>query len=398
MKEYDITGFGAVSDVNVVSTVSIQKAIDECELHGGGTVVVRNGTYVTGTLYLKSNIELRIEAGAVLLASADVNDYPELDCGWDISEAPRRTAKCLIYIGNCENTAITGLGTINCNGKNFCEPNPKAWIDENDPHVQKRLRRTTNLVPARMIFAMNSRNITFKDFTMIEMAGGWGSWINHCEYVNINRIKMYCHPYYPNADGIHINCSKDVFVTDCAIHSGDDCIIVRANTNTLHDEDIPCENVLIKGCSLSSYCNAVRIGWRNDGAIKNCVFSDLIITNSRDALTIEMPFDAVPSDTGRNITRIENISFTNIVIDSTDRYPVHIAACDGNHVDYIKNIKFCGISSKSSRYPLLQGRKDMHLENISFHACRFMVTDMAEKGFHVRYVKNLRISADFDAE
>lgn len=96
MKEYDITGFGSVSDVNVVSTVSIQKAIDECELHAGGTVVVRNGTYVTGTLYLKINIELRIEAGAVLLASADVNDYPELGCA-GISARPREELQNALF-------------------------------------------------------------------------------------------------------------------------------------------------------------------------------------------------------------------------------------------------------------------------------------------------------------
>lgn len=396
MKTYNILDFGAKNGEK--STAAIQQAIDECYHHGGGKVVVENGTFIIGTLFLKSNVTLAIEAGATLLASSDVEDYPEFECNWNTYEAPRHTAKCLIYIGDCENTSIIGQGRIDCNGKAFCAENPNPWQGVDDPHVAKRLIRTTNLVPARMIFVMNSKNVTLQDFTMTEMAGGWGSWINHCEYVMISRLKMYCNPYYPNADGIHINCCKDVFVTDCAIHSGDDCIIVRANTNTLHDEDIPCENVIIKGCSLSSYCNAVRIGWRNDGEIKNCVFSDLVITNSRDALTIELPAESAPSDIGRNVTRIENISFNNVVIDSTDRYPVNISVFDDNDAEYIKNIRFCGITSRSSRFPLLMGRADMRIENITFSDCRFQVTDMAERGFQVRYAKNLKLDVTVESE
>lgn len=393
MKQYNIVDFGAQSGKK--STEAIQNAIDKCYDNGGGRVVVENGEFITGTLFLKSNVSLDIKAGAKILASSDTDDYPDFKCDWNTKDAPRNTAKCLIYIGDCENTSITGHGVIDCNAKSFCTENDNPIKDENDPHVEKRLKRTTTLGPARMVFIMNSKNITLQDFTMTELAGGWGTWINNSEYVMINRIKIYCDPYYPNADGIHINCSRDVFVSDCAVHSGDDCIIVRANTNTLN-EDVSCENIIIKGCSLSSYCNAVRIGWMNDGEIKNCLFSDLVITNSRDALTIEMPPDSVPSDTGRNVTRIENIRFNNIVIDSTDRYPVNISVFNNNNIEYLRNISFSGITSRSSRFPIMFGRKDIYLENITFNDCNFTVTDNAEKGFKVRYVKNLKINSEFD--
>ena len=395
MKTCSILEFGAKSGEK--STAAIQKAIDECFRHGGGTVVVENGTFITGTLFLNSNVTLEIAAGATLLASPDTDDYPEFEWEWNREDAPRHTVKCLIYIGKCENVSIIGAGSIECNGKSFCAENPNPWKGDDDPHVEKRMIRTTILLPARMIFVMNSKNVTLRDFTMTDIAGGWATWINHCEYVMINRLKIYCHPYYPNADGVHINCCRDVFVTDCAIHTGDDCVIVRANTNTLN-EDVPCENIIVKGCSLSSYCNAVRVGWRNDGEIKNCVFSDLVITNSRDALTIELPRESSPSDIGRNVTRIENICFSNVVIDSTDRYPVNISVFAGNEAEYIRSIKFCGIVSRSSRFPLLLGREDMKLENITFSDCSFRVTDAAEQRFQIRNVRNLKLNIDVETD
>ena len=60
---------------------------------------------------------------------------------------------------------------------------------------------------------------------MREMAGGWGYWINNSQFVTVYKAKLYCNPMYPNADGIHINCSSDVLVEGCIVHSGDDSII-----------------------------------------------------------------------------------------------------------------------------------------------------------------------------
>ena len=77
-----------------------------------------------------------------------------------------------------------------------------------------------------------------------------GIWINASERVNVRDLKLHCCPDYPNSDGIHVNCSRDVFIGDCAIHTGDDAIVVRANTNTL-GEDIPCENVIVRGVRIS---------------------------------------------------------------------------------------------------------------------------------------------------
>lgn len=394
MKQYDIRNFGAEN--GVLSTVAIQAAIDACENDGGGTVIIENGTYISGTIFMKSNVHLQIEAGAKLLMSGDINDFPDFPCEWNVKAAPRYSARCLIYIGNCENVSVGGLGMIDCNGKAFCEKNPTPTFSETDPFLSKRMKRKLDYAntPGRMIFAMKSKNITLRDFTMTEMAGGWGIWVNSCEYVGIRDLKLYCCPDYPNSDGIHINCSRDVFITDCAVHSGDDALIVRANTNTL-EQDIPCENVIVKGCSLSSHCQAIRIGWIGDGLIRNCVFSDLVITDSRDAITIELPEGSVAADLGRNTTRIEKLSFNNIIIDRTHRYPVKIVISESDLVrcEYIKNIQFNNLNSRTNYSPYIIGRADNYLEDISFINCRFEIAEKADTGFTPRFVHNLRMDS-----
>ena len=227
---------------------------------------------------------------------------------------------------------------------------------------------------------------------MIDMAGGWGIWINGSEYVNVHDLKLYCCPDFPNSDGIHINCSRDVFVSDCSVHTGDDSIIVRANTNTL-GADIPCENIIIKNCVLSSHCQAIRIGWIGDGLLRNCVFSDIVITDSRDAIVVELPgVKKIIPDFGKNTTRIERLSFNNIVIDNTCRYPVNIEVGDSELVkcDYVRNIQFNNINSRTGYFPIIKGRSGNYIEDVSFTNCRFDIEKKDIEGFAPQFVKNLK--------
>lgn len=399
MIKYNIDDFGAKK--GLLSTIAIQSAIDKCHEEGGGIVEISNNTYISGSIFLKSNVHLKIEAGAKLVMSDNMEDFPDFKCEWDVQSAPRHSARCFIYVGNCENVSISGLGEIDCNGSKYCEVDPDAVSSDSDPFHINRMKRKVDYADSvgRMIFIMKSKNVTLSNFTMSEMAGGWGIWVNGSEYININNLKIYCNPNYPNSDGVHINSSKDVFVTDCAIHTGDDAVVVRANTNTL-GKDIPCENVIVKGCSLSSNCQAIRIGWIGDGLIKNCIFSDLVITNSRDAITILLPPYSVPADLGRNTTRIERLSFNNIVIDKTHRYPINIVISDSEvtKCDYIKNIQFNNINSRTNYAPRLLGRKDTYLEDIAFNNCRFDVIDKADEGFCIRYIKNLKINCELNID
>lgn len=389
MKEYDIRDYGAVGDGASLNTRAIQDTIDACGAAGGGRVVVTEGVYVTGSLHMRSFVELCIEGNAVLKASTNGDDYPDFPCKeWNTKAAPRASAKCLIYFGYIKNAALTGLGTIDCSGSAYCDP----VYGETGELV--RYERNTLNIPARMVFIMGCTNIKVEDITMVEMAGGWGYWVNNSQYVTFLKTKLYCNPLYPNADGIHINCSCDVLVDSCVVHSGDDSIIIRANTNTLKEKRV-CERIVVKGCILSTHHQAVRIGWRNDGVIRNCVLSDIVVTDSRVGMVIELPDHSSPTDFGENPTVVENIHFSNIIFDRVEESPVKVIVYPDNLYGKISNIRFSNITSRSGDYPLVIGRADAVLEEIYFDNCKFTVSrkkrSKASFSFF-EYVKGLHLN------
>ena len=365
-KDFNITDYGAIGNGTNLNTEAIQKCIDTCWESGGGRIVVEGGRYVTGTLFLRSNVELHLEANGTLLASPEGNAYPDFICKeWEKERAPRNTSRCWIYVGYSENVSITGMGTLDCNGTVFCDPVIR------DGKETGRYIRNTSTLPARMLFVMGCTNVRLEDFTMKNMAGGWGCWINNSQYVTVDKVKMYCNEGFPNSDGIHVNCSCDIMISNCIIHCGDDSIIVRANTNLLKEKR-PCERVIVKGCVLSTKCRAIRIGYRNDGIIRNCTFSDLVITDSARGLWIELPDRANESDMSDNLTQISDLRFNNIVINKTTLAPILIQVCPDNKYGFICDIHFSNISAKSGRMLQILGRKDAVIQDIYFNDCVFV--------------------------
>lgn len=377
-------------DGTVLYTQTLQEAIDDCHADGGGRVIVSAGTYLTGKLVMKSNVELHIAAGGVLLASADYADYPEAETKHiDSKVLPRNRNACLIFAEECENISITGMGTIDCNGKHFVTPrkNPRFHHWE--------FERIETLTPPRVVFFTGCRNVRVEDVMMVNQPAGWSYWIHDCDFVTFDKVKVYAELTYPNNDGIHINCSRDVSISNCSITCGDDCIVVRANSISLPENKV-CERVTVTNCNLSSYANGIRVGWINDGVIRNCVFSNLVMTESNGGIDIRLPLrirstenvrfieasNPVSADVGREETLIENLSFSNIVMDRMYEYPIRIFIDPDRRVEAktIRNIHFHAVHSRSIEPPIVMGREQTHLQNIRFADCTFELTDGSEFG------------------
>ena len=384
--ELDIKSMGAVSDGRTKNTDIIQRAIDTCSL-SGGRVIISDGVYMTGKLVMKSNVEIHITAGGVLLGSPDYSDYPEADdlTHVDTKMLPRERNACLIFAENCKNISITGMGTIDCNGQYFVEPDKNV----NSKHTWT-YRRIETLTPPRAVFFTGCENIKVEDVTMINQPAGWSYWIHDCAYVTFDKVKIIADIHYPNNDGIHINCSHDVSITNCFITCGDDCIVVRANSISLKDNK-PCERVCVSNCTLTSYTNGIRIGWMNDGTIKNCCFSNIVMTETRNGISIGLPYrmrqsgnvrkfnpkNPISTDVGREETLIENILFDNIIMDGIYAYPIKISI-DNNletRCQKIDNIRFSNVHAKALNYPHFKGRESTPLGDIYFYNCSFTVKD-----------------------
>ena len=380
----NVKDFGAVGDGKTLNTKAIQAAIDSLS-EKGGRVLIEDGVYVTGTIIYKSNVEIHIASDAVLLGSPDCADYPEKETHHVNSPLlPRWRNACLIYAEECENISLTGMGTIDCNGHTFVIPaSEKAW-------AWRYHRDVSRPTPPRCVFFTGCKNVKIEDITMTNQPAGWSYWIHDCDYVTVDKIKIDAEVEYPNNDGIHVNSSRNVTISNSSITCGDDCIVVRANNVSLAENKV-CERVVVTNCNLTSYSGAIRIGWINDGTIKNCVFSNLVITDSHGGISIMLPhrvrqsgnvriFDPsnpISTDVGREETLIENILFENIAMDNIYHRPIVIYVDENLNVrcNAIKNIRFSSLHSTSLKYPVFSGREATPLGDIYFYNCSFSRKD-----------------------
>lgn len=380
--DFDIIDYINLSNGDGIYTKTIQAAIDACAASGGGRVLIRGGVYMTGTLILKSNVNLHIEESGVLLGSPDCSDYPERPDVKHVNSSvlPRRRNACLIFAEECENISITGMGKIDCNGLSFIkekENYESGW----------RFERIDAPTPPRVVFFTGCKNVNIQDITMINQPAGWSYWIHDCDFVTCDRLKINADVQYPNNDGIHINSSRNVTISNCSIVCGDDCIIVRANNASLTENKV-CEKVVVTNCNLTSYASGIRIGWLNDGVIKNCTFSNIVMTDTNVGIAIKLPFSGdieyepgnCPEDLplhlvdrGREETLIENLSFNNIVMDEIYATPIAVEIADSKATKCkaIKNIYFSNIHARGLEFPYFKSRKQNLIKNIFLSNCTF---------------------------
>ncbi len=378
--DFYIKDYGAVSDGKSLNTVAIQRAIDACAKEGGGRVIVSGGVYMTGSITLKTNVNLHIEGDSVLLGSPDVKDFPE-KVGLrhvNTERLPRWKNAAVIFAEECENISITGNGKIDANGTHFVTRKP-------DPHEEWDYIRTEKNSPPRVVFFTGCKNVKIEDIRVENLPSGWSFWIHDCDYVSFDKVKVYSEVGYPNNDGIHINSSRNVTVSNCSLTCGDDCIIVRANNASLAENKV-CEKVTVTNCNLTSYSAGIRIGWMNDGVIRNCTFSNIVMTDTSCGISVVLPRleidknNYLTADRGREATHIENLLFNNIVMDKTAGSPIKMILDKSEDVmiDAVRNIRFSGIHANGPKMPLIHGRPSCRIENIYFDGCSFTVTDGRE--------------------
>ena len=338
ISNYNVRDFNATGDGNTYDTKSIQKAIDSCHEDGGGVVYFPPGEYLVGTLLLKSNVILYLETNATILGSQNMADF-------DIPY--------LIYAKDTQNTGITGRGTIDGQGEIF-------WKGKSRPYNR----------PAVMIVFENSRNILIENVT-IQDAPHWTVKISGCEYVNITGIIMINDYEAPNTDGIDIMASSNVFINNCFIQSGDDCICLKNRS-----KDKPTENITVTNCVLISQDAALKLGTESIGDIRHCVFSNIVIRNSHDGIALYM------KDGGT----YENIHFSNITIESDDivksvqrgsGFPIFIdidKRNDTSKIGLMRNIVFSNISIDTGiDNCLIQGSPDQPIEGLTFDNVRMRI-------------------------
>ncbi len=257
VNRFNVRDFGAVGDGHTKATASIQAAIDSCALDGG-QVNVPAGTYLTGSLYLKSGVTLYLSAGALLLASTDISDYKRYK-GSILSYTDAWLRTSLIFAEKEKRIAISGEGTIDGQGAAFAvETRKKPDRYQNRPYV---------------IRFIEYRDVVVEGITMQNSA----MWMQHymgCERLRVRGIHVYNH-CNKNNDMIDIDGCKDVIISDCFGDTDDDALTLKSTFAR------PTENVTISNCVLSSHCNAIKMGTESHGGFRNIVISNCVIKPSR---------------------------------------------------------------------------------------------------------------------
>lgn len=253
-----IVDFGARGDGTTLNTAAIQAALDATSAQGG-RLTVPAGTFLSGSLRMRSRTTLHLEAGAVLLASPRLEVYPPhafLHAEWG------RTTSFL-YALDEEDIRIEGPGTIDLNGDAFILPGAIKTGTLFGPDEVARLTPaqveettfSTRPRPVQPMFFHAVRNFALRDVTL-RNAPCWTMTLASCNDVSILGIRIRNHVRMPNADGIHVCSSSDVVIGNCDIVCGDDCIALTGITEFTR----PCERITVSNCLLRSSSAGVRIG------------------------------------------------------------------------------------------------------------------------------------------
>ena len=256
---FSVRDYGAGADGLQLATKAIQAAVDACVAAGGGRVYFPPGKYLSGTLFLKSGVTLELEAGAVLLGSKNLADYPATIPAFR-SYTDSYTQKSLLYAEKAENIAIRGRGRIDGQGASF---------------------QGAYLVRPYMIRMVECRNILIEDVSLVDSP----MWVQHylaCDDVVIRGIRVLS-KVNKNNDGIDIDCCRRVRISGCDIQSGDDAIVLKSTA------DRATRDVIVTDCTLTTDCNALKLGTESNGGFENILLSNCTIYDTRlSGIALEM--------------------------------------------------------------------------------------------------------------
>jgi polygalacturonase len=250
----NVQQFGATGDGKTIDTPAINNAIDEAAALGGGTVLFPAGSYLCYSIHLKSNIALKLEQGANIVAADPMPegqlggfDEPEPDQAWEKYQdyGHNHWHNSLIWGEELHDVSILGPGRIWGRGLSHA----------NGPEARDPKERRTSGIGNKSISLKNCRNVTLKDFQILQ--GGWfGILATGVDNLTIDNLMIDT-----NRDGMDIDCCRNVHVVNCSVDSPwDDAIVPKSSFALGYNR--PCENIVVANCFVTG---AYKLGTMLDG-------------------------------------------------------------------------------------------------------------------------------------
>lgn len=329
LNNYVVFDFGATGDGVKKDTEAINKAINLCSEHGGGSVYFPPGKYLTGAIHLKDNVGLYLEKGSEIIFSSDFNDYPTVQTRFEGVECHGYSP--LIYGRDLVNISIRGEGIIDANGKawwnrqNTIMSKPKNEILPESEREKEFAELNKNCDPGDLIGShkwywssqfirpsciqfYNCENVVIEGITIVN-SPFWTVHPVYCKNVHINSIIIKNPKDSPNTDGINPDSSEDVYISNCHIDVGDDCITLKSGRD-VEGRNIArsCQNITIMNCIMIHGHGGIVIGSEMSGGIRNIVVSNCIFRGTERGIRVK-------TQRGRGGI-VENFCVSNIIMEN----------------------------------------------------------------------------------
>lgn len=288
-RSYSIIDFGAKADGSTVCTSAINTAIETCAKAGGGKVIIPEGTWITGAIHFRSNVNLVLDKGAVVSFTDHPQDYlPAVMTSWEGMECYNYSP--LVYAYRCKNIAITGEGTLQPQMKTWRTwfARPKAHMDAeaelyrmsstNVPVVERQMAKGDNNFRPHLIQFNHCKNILLDGFKIRE-SPFWTIHMLLCDGGVVRNLDVYAHGH--NNDGIDLEMSRNFIIHDCVFDQGDDAFVFKSGRNQdawrLHT---PTENIVVRDCVLRKGHCLLGVGSEMSGGVRNVYVHDCEVQDS----------------------------------------------------------------------------------------------------------------------
>ena len=310
---FNIVNYGAIADGLTLNSAAINKTINECAKQGGGTVLIPRGSYVTGPIIMKSNINLHLAKGALVIFSSDFNQYPLVTSSFEGVDAAR--CQSPVVAENLENIAITGPGIMNGNGyywrpvkkDKFTESqwknhqkdyggvltaDKKMWYSSEkalkgsltnnigkltEGKTLKDFEDVKDFLRPNMIRIYQCKNILIKDVTF-ENSPAWTTHLMMSEHITIKNLKVKNPWYGTNTDALDLESCKNALVEDCNFDTGDDGITIKSGRDAEgRKRGMPTQDIIVNNCTVYHSHGGFVVGSEMSGGannlfVSNCTF------------------------------------------------------------------------------------------------------------------------------
>ncbi|MFT2009620.1 glycoside hydrolase family 28 protein [Pontibacter sp. 13R65] len=382
-RDFNVTDYGAVGDGTTNSSEAFKKAIAACNEAGGGRVVVPAGKYLTGPIYLKSNVNLHVVKEATILFSTNPKDYlPVVYTRWEGVELMNYSP--LIYAYEEKNIAITGEGVLDgqANETNWWpwkgnkrdgwkegtpnqnDPDKRAVLfqmGEDDVPVRDRVFGEGFYLRPQFVQPYKSENILIEGVTFINSP----MWILNpvlCNNVTIQKVTVESQG--PNSDGCDPESCKNVLIKDCFFNTGDDCIAIKSGRNADGRRiNVPSENIVIQNCAMENGHGGVVIGSEISGGARNIFAENCKMSSPELDRALRIKTSSMRGGT------VENVYLRNIEVGQVAQQVVRVNMFyedSGSHVPAVRNIEVRNMTVENGGKVgvLLEGYPQSPVENL----------------------------------